>query len=446
MSNPNTSNDLIVGIDIPRSTEKIRAESEKILQDIRDLKLNIQEVDVSGLTEAIREALQEACKAASPERLELPDYVPTVLKQTVDIIKEVYQAVYDIDTAMAELYRVTDETEARYQRFLQTSLKNAEESGRSVSSLIKQSAGWVSSGFSMEESETLAKASSVYANITDTDDISAVSDLAAAMKAFHIEAENAISVIDPLYRLENEFSASSGKLGTGLQRAASAMADAGTDLNQTLAMLAGGARITQNAGTFGDFLKTGSLRIRGMKEELEALGEETDDSIRSVGQTQAQVLSLTHGNVNILDESGELKSYYKIMEDIAAVYDKLTSSEQASLSGLLFGNQWKEQGSALIQSFQSGQVQEAYEAAVHSAGSAYEEQARWMDSLKAKTEQFQAAFQSLSDTILSSDLAKSFTDLGTSGISSLDTVMNKIGSMNTLSMIGGGLLGAGNLG
>lgn len=161
------------------------------------------------------------------------------------------------------------------------------------------------------------------------------------------------------------------------------MSAAGTDMYKTLAMITGGAEITQNAGEFGNFLKVASMRLRGMKGELEELGEEVDESVDSISKVQTQILNLTHGEVNIFDDAGEFRDYYDIMEDIAEVMDKLTSAEQSSLTEILFGKQRGNQGQALLQAFQSGQIQKAYDAALNSAGSAAEEQAQWMQSLEA---------------------------------------------------------------
>ncbi|MDY4576812.1 MAG: phage tail tape measure protein [Anaerobutyricum hallii] len=61
----------------------------------------------------------------------------------------------------------------------------------------------------------------------------------------------------------NNFATSSADLGEGLTKSASALNTAGVDLSHTLAMLTGGAEITQNANEFGSFLKIASMRIRG---------------------------------------------------------------------------------------------------------------------------------------------------------------------------------------
>lgn len=178
-------------------------------------------------------------------------------------IRRIPQEVYEIDTAMTDLYKVTDETSSKYNQFLESSSKSAHELGRSISSLVEQTANWAKLGFSLDEAEQLAKISSIYANVGEVDNDTAVSDMITAMKAFNIEASESITIVDKLNKLGNEYATSAAALGDGLARSASAMSTSGTDINKTLAMLTGGTEITQNASEFGNFLKVGSMRIRG---------------------------------------------------------------------------------------------------------------------------------------------------------------------------------------
>lgn len=363
--------------------------------------------------------------------------VSTVLDRAVDILKEMYQAVYDIDTAMVSLMKVTDETSSRYSEFLRDAAQSAKELGRSVSSLVEQTATWAKLGYTLDQSEELAKLSSIYANVAEVDNTTAVSDMVTAMKAFNIEAEKAATVIDPLNELGNKFAIDAASLGDALSKSASAMNASGTDMYKTLAMITGGAEITQNAGEFGNFLKVASMRIRGMKGELEELGEEVDESVDSISKVQTQILNLTQGKVNIFDDIGEFRDYYEIMEDIADVYDTLSSTDQAALAEILFGKMRGNQGQALIQAFQSGQIQKAYETALNSAGSAAEEQMRWMGSLEAKTQQFQAAWQELSMTVLGSDFLKGLVDIGTNLLEVLTKIVDTVGILKTV-VVGAG--------
>ena len=96
---------------------------------------------------------------------------------------------------------------------------------------------------------------------------------------------------------------------------------------------------------------------------------------------------------------------------------------------------------ALIQSFQSGQAEKAYADAVNSEGSAMQEQERWLESIEAKTQQFEASWQSLSKTFLDSDIVKDFVDFGTGAVNILESIIDKVGGLNAV--IGGAGLFAG---
>ena len=87
---------------------------------------------------------------------------------------------------------------------------------------------------------------------------------------------------------------------------------------------------------------------------------------------------------------------------------------------------------ALIQSFQSGQAEKAYADAVNSEGSAMQEQERWLESIEAKTQQFEASWQSLSNTFLDSDIVKDFVDFGTGAVNILESIIDKVGGLTPL--------------
>ena len=79
--------------------------------------------------------------------------------------------------------------------------------------------------------------------------------------------------------------------------------------------------------------------------------------------------------------------------------------------------------SALIQNFDT--VEEAIEASAGSAGSALEENERWLDSIAGKMDQFNNAVQALWQNLLGSDIIKWVVDWGTKIIKSLNTVEGK---------------------
>ena len=136
------------------------------------------------------------------------------------------------------------------------------------------------------------------------------------MKAFNIEAENSMSIVDAFNKLGNEFAVDSADLGDGLSVSASTLAVAGNDLNESLALLTGGTEITQDANAMGNALRVISLRVRGMKGELQELNEETE-GLESISKIQTQILNLTGNRVNIFDSNNNFRSTYDILQDIS---------------------------------------------------------------------------------------------------------------------------------
>lgn len=114
---------------------------------------------------------------------------------------QMVEAVKDVDSAMTDLYKVTDETSAKYNEFLTNAGTKSQELGRSMSSYIQQTSEWAKLGYSFDQATELSRVSSIYANVGEVDDATAVSDIVTAMKAFNIEASDSITIIDQLNAL-----------------------------------------------------------------------------------------------------------------------------------------------------------------------------------------------------------------------------------------------------
>ena len=181
----------------------------------------------------------------------------------VDIAKQAYQNVANVDSAMTNLYKVTDNTNAEYSDFFQNAKQNANDLGVTLTDYITATSEWSKLGYDINASSQLAKVSSIYQNVGEVDSETAVKDIVTALKAYNINVDDAISIVDKFNKLGNEFAVSSNDLGEGLKVSASSLAVAGNDINKSLAMLTGGGEITQDIGELGNGLKTISMRLRG---------------------------------------------------------------------------------------------------------------------------------------------------------------------------------------
>lgn len=106
--------------------------------------------------------------------------------------------VKEIDLALTELKKVTDETEASYKKFLNTAAGTAGEIGSTVSDFTEATANFARLGYTMEESADMAKTAIVYKNVADgLDTVEESTDsIISTMKAFGIESDDTMGIVD----------------------------------------------------------------------------------------------------------------------------------------------------------------------------------------------------------------------------------------------------------
>lgn len=171
--------------------------------------------------------------------------------------------VIELDKAMTNLKKVTDETDTAYAKFLNNASTQAKELHSTITDLVEQTAVWAKLGYSLNEAQNLATTSMIYSKVGEVENSKSVSDLVTVMKAFNIESEKSIRIVDSLNELGNNFATSAADLGEGLTKSASALQVANNSFEQSIALLTGGTEITQNANEMGSALKVISMRIRG---------------------------------------------------------------------------------------------------------------------------------------------------------------------------------------
>lgn len=125
----------------------------------------------------------------------------------INALRRMVQSVISIDTAMTSLRKTTDLTDSQYNDFLVRASNNARELGSSISDLVEASAEFSRTGFSVPESEELAKVATTYKNVADgMIDIGQASTVViSTLKAFNLTAEKSWQVIDILNEVGKQY-------------------------------------------------------------------------------------------------------------------------------------------------------------------------------------------------------------------------------------------------
>lgn len=358
-------------------------------------------------------------------------------------IRKMVTAVIELDTAMTELKKVTNETDATYDRFLENAATRAKKLGASLTDVVNTSADFARLGLSLEDAEVVSDAALVYKNVGDgIEDIDQASEsLISTMQAFGIEAKDVMTIVDKFNVAGNNFAISSGGVGDALLNSASALAAANNTLDESIALITAANETIQNPEKVGTALKTLSMYIRAAKTEAEAAGISTEGMANSVSELREEILTLTGNRVDIMIDDDSFKSTYQIIKELSEVWDSLSETTQSNITELIGGGV---RNANVINALMTNMATagEVIEKTSKSTGSALAENEKVLESIQGKINVFKATFQELAQNLISSEFVKQIVDFGTFLLNLLNgiaEIVDALGGLNTVLAVSCGL-------
>ena len=352
----------------------------------------------------------------------------------VRYFRQGFDAVKDIDTAMTELRKVSDASNSDLASYFDDATESAKKLGSSVSDMIGATADWSRMGYNLPDSKQLGEIAVLYKNVGDGISVEeANSSLTSTLQGFQMSADEATKIVDAFNEVSNNYAISSGGIGEALKRSAAAFNAANTDMNQAIALITAGNEVIQNPEKIGTMWQTVSARIRGTKSDLEELGESTEN-VLSTSKLRSLVAGYT--GVDIMKDDNTYKDMYTIIKEIGEEWEKLNDIEQAALLEGLAGKKQSNALAAVLNNYK--RLEEIYETAEGSAGSAEREQLKYTQSLQYSLDQLTAHGEEFWSTFINKDDVKEFIDLLNNIIEKATAFVETFGSIPTTA----GILGA----
>lgn len=360
-------------------------------------------------------------------------------------VRQMIDNVTQLDAAMTELRKVTDESDATYEKFFADATVRARNLGATVTDTINASADFSRLGYSIEDAATLADTAIMYKNVGDgISDIGVASEsIISTLKGFSLEAQDAMHVVDAFNEVGNNFAISSAGIGDALTRSAASLSAANNTMEESVALITAMNTTLQDPEKVGTTLKTITMYLRAAKADLEAAGESTDGMAISTSKLRKSILALTKDRVDVMLDESTFKSTYQIIKEISQVWSSMADVDQAALLELLGGKRNANATASLIQNFDI--AEQALKSATDSAGSAASENEKYLDSILGKVAQFNAAFETLSATVIDADFSKGVVDAGTTMLDTINGLIDGLGTLNTLAMGVGAALSLGKV-
>lgn len=343
-------------------------------------------------------------------------------------INQLKQGITDIvalDTAMRDLKRVSDDvSDSILNGFTKQANQMAISLGQTTEGYIQAVTTFKQLGYEWNDAKDfMAKESTILSNVGDMSAKDSANAIVATLKGFRLEAQDTTKVVDSLNEAGNKFAIRTGELASGLRVSSAALALANNDLYQSEALITAGTEVLRNADEVGTGLKTISMRL----DQVKTKGGDTFFKLQSDLKNLA--------DTELTDTNGNLRSTYDIILDISKAWDsgKLSDMDKSKLLDETAGKQQAKVMASIIQN--ASQLPKIYETLKNSAGSASEEQSRYMDSIEGRLNAFKETVKSVWVDAIDSNSVKGLLSGATSIISVLDKIVEKFGVMP--SIIGG---------
>ena len=359
----------------------------------------------------------------------------------VNISKEGFNIVRELDTALTEMRKVSDESIQTLKDYQKESFNTADAIATTGLQMQNSIADWQRLGYSIKEANELAKNSNIYKNVGDMDISTATEHMVSSVQAWKSEfnddaVKTSEEVMNRYNKIGNEFAISSADIGEAMETSAAALKAGGNDLNEALGIITAGNIIQQDASTTSSAMKILSLRIRGAKADLESMGESTDDLADSTSKLREEIKGLT--GVDIMADEDTFKSTAEIIKEIGAVWNQLSDVSQAATLEKLAGKNRASTVAGLIENYET--IDKVIEAASNADNSALDENQKIIESIDGRIQQLSNRVQEFWYNLVDDSVVKNAVSALTTIVESGTKLIDTFGTLPTLlTAIGAGL-------
>lgn len=374
--------------------------------------------------------------------------------QVFDVLKDGFNIIHDLDDALTEMNKVSDEPLDKLKSYQKESFDIANDIGTTGTQIQNSTADFLRLGESFDDAKESAKAANILLNVSEFSSIDEATESLIAMSSAYKDLDK-MDIDDKLNNVGNNFSISTDGLATALQKSASALTTAGNDIDKSIALITAGNAVVQDPDSVGAGIRTIALRLTGTEEakkELEDTGEDTSDFIVQTAskvndsfKAFTGVASNNFKGISLLDENGNLRDTYDVLQDVADIYDEIVETDKKygtnHLNGLLELMAGKNRANIAASIIQNGNMlKDVYETSQNSEGSALEENQKQLDSISGHLDQLKNKWQQ----VWAGTASRNQVNFVLDGLKGVLDIVNKIGLVPSALMAGFGLKGATN--
>lgn len=229
-----------------------------------------------------------------------------------------------------------------------------------------------------------------------------------------LSANEAISVVDKLTKLDMKSATSAQELAQALSKVANSARLAKVSQDEILGILSVGIETTQQSGdVIGTAVRSLLARFSNVKaSKFGGSGEETEGTLNDTEAVLSKI------GIRIRNASGEMRSFMDVLDDVAEKWDTLDDVSRNAISTAMAGTRQKEIFASIIENYD--RVKELIGESANAAGTANEKYSAYMDSMEAATKRLQNAWEGFAQSLETSTVMKFLTNATAAMVENMD--------------------------
>lgn len=350
--------------------------------------------------------------------------IRTAANNAIESIKDLNGAIVDLQMATGQSYNQVSKLVGDYNEM-------AKSLGATTTQVTEAADSWLRQGNSLSDTNTLIRDSMILSKVGQLDSAAATQYLTSSMKGYKVAADDALGIVDKLAAVDLESATNASGLAEGMSEVAVTASNAGISMDKLLGYLAATGEVTQESmSTIGTSFKTIFTRMSDIKSgKLELIDEDgTTEILSDVEQTLANV------GIDLRKTVTEYNNYGDVLDNLATKWDSLSQVQQNALAKAFAGTRQQNRFRVLMENYDN--AKKYMDVAANSAGTAESKFSAYLDSIEAKVNSLQAAFESLVFNSSLTDMYSGILEGSTAVLEILDNTKLLQGALSGLATAG----------
>ena len=350
--------------------------------------------------------------------------IDQVLRKVIDLGRQAFQTVKDLDAAMTETAVVTDFSVGDMWNMLPTYTEQANQLGSTIQDVYEAATLYYQQGLNTSQAMALANETLKMARIGGIDAAEATNMMTAALRGFNMQInETSAKRINDVYSELAAITASdTQEIGSAMERTASIASSANMEFETTSAFLAQMIETTREAPeNLGTAMKTIVARFQEMKQDPTKLVD-SEGVAMDVNKVDKALKTI---GVSLTNTKGEFRDLDDVFLDISAKWDTLTQGQKRYIATIAAGSRQQSRFIAMMSNHE--RTMELVEAANDSAGASQLQFEKTLESLDSKLNQLKNAWNQYIMGLMNNDIIK----FGVDAVTKFFTIVNKVTDLLT---------------